>query len=259
MDKLNRNTDTAEEKNYEAILYGFLTMRQPHGGPKVNMDTVLLAGFVRLKRGEQLLELGCAHGAVSLILAKRNPENFITGLDIQPPLVAMAHENAVKNGLEDRVRFMSGDLKDHRRLFSHQSFDVIAVNPPYEDPGCGVKSSDTSRRVARQGEECTLADVCEAAHFLLRNRGRLYMVMRAVRLAETMELLRRNKLEPRALRMVHSAPSRGASVFLVEARRSGGGGVQILPPLYVYDERGEYTEELKSFYAERSSASCPLC
>lgn len=246
----------AAAEGYEAILYGFLMMRQPEQGPKVNMDTVLLAGFSELREKDCVLELGCAHGAVSLILAKRHPGCAVTGLDIQPDLVEMACQNALKNGLEDRARFMAGDLKNHRRLFEHQSFDVIVVNPPYEDPGRGVRSGLAAKRVARQGEECTLADVCEAAHFLLRNRGRLYMVMRALRLPETMELLRRYKLEPRRLRMVHSVPRRNAAVFLVEARRSGGAGAVIEPPLYIYDGQGNYTEDLKSFYTEGTPTKC---
>ena len=70
----------------EAILYGFLDMIQPEDGPRVNMDTVLLAGFAGLKNGERAIELGCAHGAVSLILAKRFGGAFVEGLDVQPAL-----------------------------------------------------------------------------------------------------------------------------------------------------------------------------
>ena len=66
----------------EAILYGFLRLRQPDVGPRVNMDTVLLAGFARPRAGERVLELGCAHGGVSLILAKRFPQSRFEGLDV---------------------------------------------------------------------------------------------------------------------------------------------------------------------------------
>lgn len=233
----------------EAILYGFLNMYQPEVGPRVNLDTVLLAGFAAPRPGERVIELGCAHGGITLIMAKRFPEATFVGVDIQEPLVDLARRNAQLNGLMGNTSFVVGDLRNFRRIWTHQSFDVLVVNPPYEDPGFGVRSDSEVNRTARQGECCTLDDVCAAAHFLLKNRGRLYMVMRALRLADTLVLLRKYRLEPRELRMVYPLPSKSASVFLLEARRNGGPAVTVLPPLYVYDDEGNYTPELMSFYA----------
>lgn len=235
-------------QNGDDILYGFLHMVQPQTGPRINMDTVLLAGFARPLAGERVIELGCAHGGITLILARRFPETSFEGLDIQPELIEMARENACRNGLTENTAFRAGDLREIRRLYSHQTFDAVVVNPPYEDPGYGVSSRSAVNRSARQGETCTLEDVCAACHFLLKNRGRLYMVMRALRLADTLSMLRKYRLEPRTVRMVHPVPGKSASVFLTEARRSGGPAVTVLPPLFIYDGEGHYTPELMSYY-----------
>jgi tRNA1Val (adenine37-N6)-methyltransferase len=235
-------------QNGDDILYGFLHMIQPQIGPRVNMDTVLLAGFARPQAGERVIELGCAHGGITLILAKRFPDASFEGLDIQPGLIEMARENARINSLTENTVFRTGDLREIRRLYTHQTFDAVVVNPPYEDPGFGVSSRSAVNRSARQGETCTLEDVCAACHFLLKNRGRLYMVMRALRLADTMSMLKKYHLEPRTVRMVHPAPGRNAMVFLTEARRSGGPAATVLPPLYIYDSEGRYTPELMSYY-----------
>ena len=50
------------------LLRGALKIYQPdeREGLRVNVDTILLAHFTRPKRGEKILEIGCAHGAVSL-------------------------------------------------------------------------------------------------------------------------------------------------------------------------------------------------
>ncbi|MGI6075083.1 MAG: tRNA1(Val) (adenine(37)-N6)-methyltransferase [Pyramidobacter sp.] len=232
------------------ILYGFLKMLQPADGegPRINMDTVLLAGYARPRAGERVMELGCAHGGITLILAKRYPDAAFEGLDLQPSLIDMARENALRNGLNDRVNFTCGDLRNIRKLYSHQSFDALVVNPPYEDPGFGVGSRSAANRSARQGETCTLEDVCLAARFLLKNGGRLYMVMRALRLADTLALLKKNHLEPRRVRMVYPLPGKNASVFLTEACRAGGAALTVQPPLFISDEKGNYTPELMSFY-----------
>ena len=62
------------EATRDAILYGLLHIWQPLKGPRVSVDSVLLAWYARIKPGERAIELGSAHGAVSLILAKRYPE-----------------------------------------------------------------------------------------------------------------------------------------------------------------------------------------
>ena len=94
------------ETTFDDILYGKLKMRQPLCGPRISVDTVLLAWFARLRQGDRVIELGTASGGVSLILAKRWPTvSFITGIDIQEELVKMARENAEINGLADRVTF----------------------------------------------------------------------------------------------------------------------------------------------------------
>lgn len=242
------------------ILYGFLKMLQPSEGPRINMDTVLLAGYARPRTGERVMELGCAHGGITLILAKRFHHVIFEGLDLQPSLIQLARENALRNGLNDRVGFTCGDLRNIRKLYSHQSFDALVVNPPYEDPGFGVSSRYAVNRSARQGETCTLEDVCLAARFLLKNGGRLYMVMRALRLADTLALLKKHRLEPRRLRMVHPLPGKNASVFLTEARRSGGAALTVEPPLFIDDGRGNFTPELMEFYGPEppSNEGVPL-
>lgn len=86
---------------HDDILYGRLRLWQPEAGPRVNMDTVLLASWVRRPpRGRSsFVELGAATGAVSLMLALRFPEGFrIVGVELQPDLAEMAERNRAENG-----------------------------------------------------------------------------------------------------------------------------------------------------------------
>ena len=137
----------------EDLLRGELKIKQPpeNEGPRVNLDTILLAHFTRPKKGERVLEIGCAHGAVSLILAKRG--HNVEGVDIQSHLIEMAAENAVENGLEDKVKFYTGDIRDHRTIWEAQSFDRVAVNPPYFEKKSGSVSPSTALATALNGLE----------------------------------------------------------------------------------------------------------
>lgn len=63
-----------------------------------------------------------------------------------------------------------------------------------------------------------------------------------------MSLLRARKLEPKRIRFVHPHLDKPASIFLMEAVKGGGAGMEILPPLIVHEQAGDYTDELKEIY-----------
>jgi len=232
------------------ILYGKLKLWQPGEGPRVNMDTVLLAAYVRLKPrlDSSFIELGAAAGAVSLMLALRFPEKFrILGLEIQPELEELAQRNRLESGLSERVAFQRMDLREYRSLPAG-SFDGLVVNPPYEEEGRGRKSPSETTSIARQSVCCTLADVAEAASWLLKNKGRFFAVCRADRMAEFLALLSARKLEPKRLKLVYPKMGDNANLFLVESLKGGGAGLTVEPPLFVYGSGGGYTPELLQAY-----------
>lgn len=236
------------------ILFGELNLIQPLEGPRVSVDTILLAAASRVKRGDRVLELGCAHGAVLFILARKYPEAAaFEGLEIAEDLVEIARENARLNGLDGRVHVSRGDLREIRRLYAAESFDVVLMNPPYNDPGRSRVSPRSAKAVARHGTTCSLTDVFSAARFLLKPRGRFFLVLRAARAAEALTLLVQKGLEPKRIRFVHPGPGKEASTFLLVAMKQGRGGIVVDPPLFITDESGNYTRELLSAYRVESS------
>jgi tRNA1(Val) A37 N6-methylase TrmN6 len=240
------------------ILYGEIKLHQPPAGrgPRVSVDTVLLAHFARVKGGARVMELGCAHGAVSLIMARRAPRAVFEGIDINPPLVGLALRNAKLNGVEERVFFSVSDLREHRRYFAAESYDAVVMNPPYDEPGSSRPSPDADMATAMHGGQCTLADAVACAKYLLRNKGKFFLVMRAKRLGELFCLLHKHNVKPKRMRAVHPKPDRDASVVLVEAARASGDGLAVEPPLFIYGADGNYTEELLAAYRLEEPGQC---
>ena len=232
------------------ILYGAVKLHQPleGGGPRVSVDTVLLAHFARAGKRARVIEMGCAHGAVTLIMAKRNPGAAFEGFDISPELIRMAYENAIINGLSGRVRFFVSDLREHRKNFAPESYDAVVMNPPYDEPRSSRPSQRREMAVAMHGEECSLADTIACAKYLLRNGGKFFLVMRAKRVGELFCLLAQHNVRPKRMKAVHPKPDRQASVVLVEAVRASGDGLTIEQPLFIHGRDGEYTEELLAAY-----------
>jgi tRNA1(Val) A37 N6-methylase TrmN6 len=240
------------------ILYGKLKLWQPDEGPKVNMDTVLLAAYVRVRSrvDSSFVELGTATGAVALMLGLRFPRRFrVLGLEIQPELEALARRNCAENGLDDRVSFRCMDLRGYRSFLAG-SFDGLVVNPPYEEQGRGRASPKEALSVARQGSCCALEDVMRAASWLLKNKGKFFCVFRADRMAELLALAAGRGVEPKRLRLVHPRQGEKANLFLLEASKGGGVGVTVEPPLFVYDGAGNYTPELLKAYEPEGLSPC---
>lgn len=232
----------------EDLLYGVLKIKQPgeKKGLRVSMDTILLAHFTKPRRRERILEIGCAHGAISLILAKRGFK--VEGIDIQDHLIEIANENALFNNLGANVKFHVADVRDYRKIWRAQSFDRIVVNPPYDEIGSVNRSPSDERATAAHGLECTLSLIIEACKYLLKNKGYLDLVIRASRTGELLSLFDKNNLAPKIFRSVHAKQGKDAAIVLVEAMRGAAHGITIKSPLFVLDAAGKDTPELLEAY-----------
>ncbi len=74
------------------------------------------------------------------------------------------------------------------------------------------------------------------------------MVFSAKRAGEAISLLRDRKLEPKRLRFVQPYEHKPASLILIEAVKSAGIGLEVLPPLVVHEIDGGYTREMLRIY-----------
>jgi ubiquinone/menaquinone biosynthesis C-methylase UbiE len=72
--------------------------------------------------GKVVLDYGCGPGYLTKHLINRGAV-FVTGIDVSDAEIEQARERAVKNGIEDRSRFLVADA--HATEFPDDSFDVI--------------------------------------------------------------------------------------------------------------------------------------
>ena len=232
----------------EAVLWPGGPRFRPAPHAALSTDSVLLADFVRcagLRRG---IDLGCASGILSLLLLRREPGLHMTGLELREDAAALARENMERNGLASRGAMLTGDLRDHRKLFPAGSFDLAVSNPPYFSVESGALSPDAARAAARGETECTLEELCSAAAWLLRTGGRFCLVYRPERLAELFCRLSAAGLEPKRLRLVCHRADSAPSLVLAEARRGGRPGLTIEPSLILTDADGGESPEVKRIY-----------
>ena len=221
---------------------------QSESGFRFGMDAVLLAEYTEIRSAERVLDLGCGNGILPLLLAARNPEICMTGLELNRDSADLAKRNVAYNHLEEKVLIEQGDIREAVSRFGAASFDVIVSNPPYMIFSHGKVSPNGQIAMARHEVCCTFRDLACAAEGLLRDHGRLYLVHRPFRLAELLHTLREYRLEPKRMRLIHPFADREANLVLIEAVHGGNARITVEPPLIVYDQPGIYTEELQKIY-----------
>lgn len=212
------------------------------------MDAVLLCAFTRVEKGEEVLDLGTGNGVIPILLKGRTEGKHFTGLEIQDVNVNLARRSVQYNRIEDDVLIVQGDIKEASKIFGGASFDVVTTNPPYMNDNHGLKNPESHKAIARHEILCTLEDVIREGTKVLKPGGRFNMIHRPHRLVEIIDLMKKYKVEPKRIRMVHPFADKEANMVLIEGIRGAKPMVKIEPPLVIYESAGVYTEEVKNLY-----------
>ena len=77
--------------------------------------------------GISVADLGCGSGILA-ITAARLGASEVVALDIDAQAVALAQENAQRNGVGDRVKVLEGSLAELRSVYEDHTFELIVAN-----------------------------------------------------------------------------------------------------------------------------------
>ena len=193
-------------------------LEQRPGVFPLGSDTLALGRFATVRKGWRVCDLGTGSG---VLLAARESQLELFGLDQDPAAAALAQDNLRHNGLEGQI--WTGSWS--QTPFPPGSFDLVVSNPPYYVPGSGKDGGP-----ARMERE-ELGALCRAAARLLRNGGRFALSFPTQRLADLFETMRRWDLEPKRLKLLSHTPTKPPYALLAEGVRQGKPGLQVLPCL----------------------------
>ncbi len=228
-----------------------IKLYQNKKGYRFSVDAMLLYSFVHLRRTGRIADLGAGSGIIGILLARKYPESHLTLVEVQSSLARLAEKNAKLNSLDDRVIVMQSNIKDLGagcESLAANSFDLVVSNPPFRRQKTGLISPIDEKAIARHEIKLKLPDLVKAACYMLRDKGRFCIIYHPSRLVELIEVLRKKKMEPKRLRFVHSNIQTEAKMVLVEAVKNGRAEMKIENPLFLYKERGVYTDEMKKLY-----------
>ena len=196
-----------------------------------------------------MIELGTGCGVIPLVLAYRGiTERNIAGVEFQPELAELARKNVNDNNFGDRIEIHQMDFRKISSVFEAESFDLALSNPPYRKPGTGRINPDMQKAVARHELSATIADVFEAARYLLRVGGRVALVYPATRLANLLRSALDHGFSPKRLTIVYPHPHGSSRLVHLECRKGGGEELKVEQPFYIRGENGHYSDAMQEFY-----------
>jgi SAM-dependent methyltransferase len=99
----------------------------------------------RLEQGARVADVGCGHGASTLIMAQAYPKSRFVGYDFHPPSIERAREVARQAGMEGRVDFQVASAKD----YPGDGYDLVTVFDCLHDMGDPVGASAHVKRSLR--------------------------------------------------------------------------------------------------------------
>ena len=239
--KENERIDDLEFKNLKII--------QNKDGFCFGMDSVLLSDFAKeIKKESKIIDLGTGTGILPILLCGKTENTKIVGIEIQEDVAEMASRSVVLNNLQSRIKIICDNIKNLKEKYDMGSFDAVVTNPPYKKQGTGKINENDNKLISRHEITANLEDFILISSYLLKDQGSLYMVHRPERLVDILVILRNYKLEPKVLKLVYPQQEKEPNLILIKAVKNAKSFLKIEKPLFIYNEDGNYTEEILKIY-----------
>ena len=145
-------------------------------GYQANLTTAWLPaldGVVdKLTRGAKVADVGCGHGASTIVMAKAYPNSRFVGIDFHKPSVEIAGQRAADAGVGGRVSFTTAAAQ----TYTERDFDLICFFDCLHDMGDPVGAARHARQALKDDGTVLLVEPF-AGNSLAENStpvGRLY-------------------------------------------------------------------------------------
>ena len=192
----------------------------PKGCFPLSTDSMVLSHFVRLPKNARVLDLGSGCGTLGLLLCSRDAGCRVTGIERDPAAHQAALANIRRNGLENRLESLPGDLRAVPQILPPGSFDISLSNPPYFSGGPAAKLT-----AARRADFCPISGLLQSAAWALKFGGDFYLVHRPERLGELIAAGAAAGLEAKRLCLVRHRPGGPVSLILLGFRKGAKPGL----------------------------------
>ena len=217
---------------------------------KFSLDSVLLYNFLKLKDNIKILDICSGNCPIPLMISTKVKEK-IYAVEVQKEVYELGKETIEINNLNNKIELLNMDAKNLTKMFETDTFDLITCNPPYFKINENTKKNDNKiKTIARHEELITIEDIIKLSRKLLKNNGSLVLVHRPERLSEIIVLMKENNISLKRLQFIYPKENTNSNMVLIEGTKNGNNALNVLEPLIVHDEDGEYKDNIKNMFYE---------
>lgn len=218
-----------------------------------SLDSVLLPNFIIINaKAKNILDLCTGNAPIPLILSTMTDAHII-GVEIQKNIYDLAIKSVKINNLDSQIKIINDDANNIVNKYETDTFDVITCNPPYfKYKDSSLINNNEIKSLARHEIAFKLEDLFKLSKKLLKNGGSLCIVHRTQRLIDILIEMRKNNIEPKRIRFIYPKKGKESNLVLIDGHKNGNSGLKILPPLYIHNSDGTYTDEVLKMFGKSS-------
>ncbi|TDT71916.1 tRNA1(Val) A37 N6-methylase TrmN6 [Hypnocyclicus thermotrophus] len=230
--------DTLQKVNKKII--------QKKKGFRFGVDAVLLANNIKIDKPSKILDIGTGTAIIPLLISNNKNIEYIDAIEIQDEIANMAKRSIEYNSLENLINIYNIDIKEFKK---NKKYDIIITNPPYMKCETSNISSNIIKAISRHEIKLTLDNLLQSVREHLTLNGSFYLIYRTNRFYEVITKLENYKLYPKEIRFVYTKQNnKNSDLFILKSIKGKKGDFKVLEPLYIFDKKGEYSTEVKTYY-----------
>ena len=207
--------------------YGLKIYQDPDSF-KFSLDSLLLAEYVDITKNDKTLIDFCTGNAPLPLIIASKTNLTITGIELQKDIYDCALKSIKYNKLENRINILNMNVLDTNNYFPGNNFDLVTCNPPFfKINETSLLNTNSKKALARHELSITLPDIINRASYLLKDKGKFYLVHRPDRIEEIILLAKKNNLSLKKLELILSNPEKDAIMVLFKFVKNGNSGTKI--------------------------------
>jgi tRNA1Val (adenine37-N6)-methyltransferase len=216
---------------------------------KINTDAVLLGALADVKGVNSVIDIGTGTGVIALMLAQRNHQAIIDGIDIDLTASEKAQLNFKNSLFHERLKSHHYGFIEFFGHYPQNKYDLMVSNPPYFLNA--LKSPKDDKNISKHTNEQFFIDLLRIANHHLNEEGILQIISPVEISLMLQELAPDFSLYPQSCYKIRSYPDKATIRHILSFGRMKNVDL-IFKDFCIYAEQGihsmEYRSVLKDFF-----------